>query len=61
MPHYRLLWVPSQNGLLPLCLQPHKATGALEVMVTLTGLNSLPLWDPSQNGCLADLPQAHHQ
>ena len=53
--------MPSQKGLLPLCLQPHNATGVVEVMVTLSGVNSVSLWESSQKGWLADLPQAHHQ
>ena len=27
----------------------------------MTGENSVPLWELSQNGCFSLLPQAHHQ
>jgi hypothetical protein len=28
--------------------------------VNFKDLNSVPLWDPSQKGCLADLPQGQN-
>ena len=52
---------PSQNGLLPVRLQPHSQTFCASLMVNLTGENSEPLCEPSQNGWRFDLPQAHHQ
>ena len=58
---YRLLCVPSQNGLLEVFLQPHNQTFLVSSMVNFIGENSLPLWVPSQKGCLADFPQEHHQ
>ena len=58
--HY-LLCEPSQSGGLPVALQPQKNT-CLEASATyFTGLNSEPLWAPSQNGCFLLLPQAHQK
>jgi hypothetical protein len=57
----KLLWLPSQNGLFFVCLQPHQATVFFAVISVLTGENSVPLCDPSQNGCVLERPQAHHQ
>jgi hypothetical protein len=58
---YSFLWVPSQNGLLLLCLQPHSQTFFCSVISNFTGVNSLPLCEPSQNGWFFDRPQRHHQ
>jgi len=58
---YNPLWLPSQNGRSALCLQPHSQTLVISVISSFTGANSLPWWEPSQNGWLFDLPQAHHQ
>ena len=44
-----------------LCLQPQKYTVPDALGVYFTGVNSEPLWLPSQKGCFALLPQAHHQ
>ena len=44
-----------------LCLQPQKNTLPLFSAVYFSGLNSVPLCDPSQKGCLLDLPQAHQK
>ena len=59
-PHSRL-WLPSQKGLFFECLQPHHATVFLASICALTGVNSVPLCEPSQNGWVAERPQAHHQ
>src|SRR5512135_1262879 len=56
-----LLWVPSQNGLLADCLQPHNATFWLCVISNLTGVMLVVLCEPSQNGWVLERPQAHHQ
>jgi hypothetical protein len=62
-PHPRLIRLcdPSQNGGVPVRLQAQKATRLLSVAVHFSGENGVPAWEPSQNGCFADLPQAHHQ
>jgi hypothetical protein len=43
------------------CLQAHHATVLAALISTWSGENSLPLCDPSQNGCVAERPHAHHQ
>src|SRR5690348_12605186 len=53
--------VPSQRGLLLLFLQPQNDTVPLSSALNSTGENPLPLCEPSQNGWLPLLPQAHHQ
>jgi len=58
---YNRLWLPSQNGLSALCLQPQSQTLVVSVISSFTGEKLLSLWEPSQNGCFFDLPQAHHQ
>jgi hypothetical protein len=61
--HTRLIRLcdPSQNGGVAVRLQAQKATRLLSVAVHFSGENGVPAWEPSQNGCFADLPQAHHQ
>ena len=56
-----LAWVPSQRQPFEVCLQPQKNSLPSFSAVCLTGVNSDPLWLPSQNGCFADLPQAHQK
>jgi hypothetical protein len=56
-----LLCDPSQNGGVPVRLQAQKATRRFSVAVHFSGVNGVPAWEPSQSGCLADRPQAHHQ
>ena len=58
---YRPLWLPSQNGLSALCLQPHSHTFVVSLISSFTGEKPLSLCAPSQNGWFFDLPQAHHQ
>jgi hypothetical protein len=53
--------VPSQYGLPPLRLQSHSQTFCASVTVNFSGVNSVTLCEPSQNGWRPDLPQAHHQ
>jgi hypothetical protein len=55
------LWLPSQNGLRPECLQAHHATVVGSSKTTLMGAKPLPLCAPSQNGCVAECPHVHHQ
>jgi hypothetical protein len=57
----RVLCVPSQNGWLRVCLQPHSHSFSALVTTNFTGVNSVTLCDPSQKGWLFDLPQRHHQ
>jgi hypothetical protein len=44
--------LPSQTGAFPEALQPQKKTLLSVSDVYLTGVKSVPLWLPSQNGCL---------
>ena len=43
--------LPSQNGLLPDSLQPQKYFVPDSSAVHGIGVNSVPLWEPSQKGC----------
>ncbi len=43
-------WLPSQKGLLRVCLQAHQATGLASVRSTWRGSKPVPLWEPSQKG-----------
>ena len=52
--------VPSQKGLFPVLLHAHQAITFSSSMVTGTGENSVPAWEPSQKGWVFDRPQAHH-
>jgi len=52
---------PSQNGAFLVCLQAHSQASPVFSAVNFFGTKSEPLWLPSQNGCLALLPQVHHQ
>lgn len=45
-----VLWVPSQNGGVPVCLQPHSATFCDAVISNFTGVMPVTLCEPSQNG-----------
>jgi len=56
-----LLWVPSQNGGVAVRLQAQNAMRLVSGAVHFSGKNEVPAWEPSQNGCFEDLPQAHHQ
>jgi hypothetical protein len=56
-----LLCDPSQSGGVAVRLQAQNATRLFSVAVHFTGVNGVPAWEPSQSGCVADWPQAHHQ
>lgn len=60
-PAHRLSCVPSQNGGCLVCLQPHIQSVSDLSATNICGVKFVPLWLPSQNGCLALRPQAHHQ
>jgi hypothetical protein len=55
------LWAPLQSGALAVCLQVQKNARFVSGAVYFIGEKLEPLWLPSQNGCLPDLPQTHHQ
>lgn len=57
---YNVLWVPSQNVGEALCLHWHIYLVPLASAVNITGVNSDPLCDPSQNGWFFDSPHEHH-
>jgi hypothetical protein len=42
-------------------LQPHSQTFSALLIVNVTGVNSVFLWVPSQNGWALDPPQRHHR
>jgi hypothetical protein len=56
-----LLWLPSQRTPFDDCLQPQKHTRLVSSAVYFFGTKSVSLCEPSQNGWLADLPQAHQK
>jgi hypothetical protein len=49
-----LEWLPSQNGAVLECLQPHQATVLASVISVFCGAKPEPLCDPSQKGWLLD-------
>ena len=52
---------PSHNGLLDDFLQPQKSTRSDFAAVYSIGVKLVALCEPSQNGWLLLLPQAHHK
>jgi hypothetical protein len=54
-------WLPSQSGLLPVCLQTQNQASPAVSGLYSTGASPVPLWLPSQKGCEPLRPQAHHQ
>ena len=56
---YSALWLPSQSGDFPVALQAQNQASPVASAVYFIGLKLLPLWVPSQNGCLADFPHEH--
>jgi hypothetical protein len=55
-----MVCVPSQNGLVLACLQPHHATFLAASIFSITGTMPEPACEPSQYGCFLLRPQAHH-
>src|SRR5262249_44925062 len=53
--------VPSQNGLVAACLQPHIQASLDSVALYSIGRKLVTLCEPSQNGWFLLRPQAHHQ
>ena len=60
-PRHNVVWVPSQNGLLPVRLQPHSQTLPIFSALKPIGVKAVSLCEPSQNGCLPLRPQAHQK
>src|SRR5262245_41332384 len=56
-----VLCVPSHIGCDFVDLQPQNHTCVVAVAVYSRGARPKALWEPSQKGCLALRPQAHHQ
>jgi hypothetical protein len=56
-----LLWLPSQNGGLAVCLQPQKMTSSSRSALKATGVKPVPACEPSQKGCCFDRPQLHQK
>src|SRR4051812_3480151 len=54
-------WAPSQNGALPDRLHMHIATCLGSARENLTGVQAVPLCEPSQKGCFSERPQAHQK
>jgi len=57
--HASFAWLPSQNGALFVCLQPHHATVFATGISVFNGAKPVPLCAPSQNGWLLEWPQEH--
>src|SRR5215813_5262253 len=55
------LCVPSQNGRSSVLLQPHRLKVPELSATKRCGCKVVVLWEPSQNGCLAERPQAHQK
>ena len=55
----RVLWDPSQSGGLAECLHMHHQRVFFSGTWNFSGWRPVPLWEPSQNGCPAERPQAH--
>src|SRR5580692_3207682 len=55
------LCMPSQNGGVRVCLQPHRTTSPVTFAVKCNGRNDELACEPSQNGCFALSPQVHHK
>jgi hypothetical protein len=53
--------VPSQNGALAVCLHWQSATRLGVSSLNWSGVNSVPLCEPSQYGWFFDCPHRHHQ
>jgi hypothetical protein len=58
---YKLLWVPSQYGLFPECLHLQSHASLFSSVLNITGVNSVPVWEPSQKGWFSLLPHAHQK
>jgi len=52
------LWVPSQNGLSSVLLHPQRLKVPELSATNRSGWKLVVLWEPSQNGCLAERPGA---
>ena len=56
-----VLCVPSHIGFLLERLQAQNQASSSAAGLYSTGVKPEPLWEPSQNGCDFERPQAHHQ
>ena len=55
-----VLWVPSQRGSLPVCLQAQRKVSVDSSAVKTFGTKRVPLCLPSQNGWPSDSPQVQN-
>ena len=55
------LWLPSHSGALAERLQVQKNALPVAPGMYSDGVKAVPLCEPSQNGCVLERPQAHHQ
>ncbi len=56
-----VLWVPSHIGFFPERLQAQNQTFSEIAGLNSMGEKAVTLYEPSQNGCDLERPQAHHQ
>ncbi len=55
------MWLPSQNGVSFVALQPQNQTVSSFSARQIIGLRPVPLCAPSQKGCVAERPQEHQK
>ena len=58
---YSFKWLLSQNGGVLVRLQVQKSRWLGALAFNSSGVKSVTLCEPSQNGCVCERPQGHHQ